>query len=163
MGRMLTLNPRKGRRAPAPLAVQPDHLAEVLRHVEVLAGALMGFRAMRLSGELTPALKGEREASCRRRAQHLLTFSERAAVINALKTRAEVRTRMEGRGCPLPPQHVDVVSFFQYKTSALARAMASLKCLVKQSKLPLDLGGIQLSAKQPRQWRSRPCSPCWRT
>ena len=123
---MLTLNPRKGRRAPAPLAVQPDHLAEVLRHVEVLAGALMGFRAMRLSGELTPALKGEREASCK----HLLTFSERAAVINALKTRAEVRTHMEGRGCPLPPQHV---------------------------------GGIQLSAKQPRQWRSRPCSPCWRT
>ena len=36
-------------------------------------GALMGFRAMRLSGELTPALKGEWEASCRRRAQHLLT------------------------------------------------------------------------------------------
>ena len=52
VGRMLTLN-----RAPAPLAVQPDHLAEVLRHVEVLVGALMGFRAMRLSGELTPALK----------------------------------------------------------------------------------------------------------
>ena len=76
VGRMLALNPRKGRRAPAPLAVQPDHLAEVLRHVEVLAGALMGFRAMRLSGELTPALKGEWEASCRRRAQHLLTFSD---------------------------------------------------------------------------------------
>ena len=70
VGRMLALNPRKGRRAPAPLAV---HLAEVLRHVEVLVGALMGFRAMRLSGELTPALKQEWEASCRRRAQHLLT------------------------------------------------------------------------------------------
>ena len=104
----------------------------------------MGFRAMRLSGELTPALKGEWEASCRRQAQHLLTFSERAAVINALKTRAEVRTHMEGRGCPLPPQHVDVDSFFQYRTSA--RAMASLKCLVKQSKLPLDVGAIQLSS-----------------
>ena len=47
---------------PRPLAVQPDHLAGVLRHVEVLVGALMGFRAMRLSGELTPTLKGEWEA-----------------------------------------------------------------------------------------------------
>ena len=129
-------------RMPAPLAVQPDHLAEVLRHVEVLAGAL-GFRAMRLSGELIPALKGEWEASCSRRAQHLLTFS--------IKTRAEVRTHMEGRGCPLPPQqHVDVDFFFQCRASAPARAMASLKCLVKQSKLPLDLGAIQLSAKQPK-------------
>ena len=38
VGRMLALNPRKGRRAPAPLAVQPDHLAEVLRHVESWQG-----------------------------------------------------------------------------------------------------------------------------
>ena len=103
----------------------------------------MGFRAMRLSGELTPALKGEWEASCRRRAQHLLTFSERAAVINALKTRAEVHThikRRKGLSSPSPACYADVDSFFQYRTSAPARAMASLKCLVKQSKLPLDLG-----------------------
>ena len=153
---MLTLNPRKGRRAPAPLAVQPDHLAEVLRHVEVLAGALMGFRAMRLSGELTPALKGEREASCRRRAQHLLTFSERAAVINALKTRAEVRTRMEGRGCPLPPQHVLFLSVQNFSTG---EGYGIIEVLGEA----VQAGGIQLSAKQPRQWRSRPCSPCWRT
>ena len=52
VGRMLALNPSKGRRAPAPLAVQPDHLAEVLRHVESWQGALTGFRAMRLSGKL---------------------------------------------------------------------------------------------------------------
>ena len=85
VGQVLPLNPKRGRRAPAPLAVCPDHPAEVLRHVEVLAGALMGFRAMRPTGELTQALKAEWEASCRRR-EHLVTSSERATISNALKT-----------------------------------------------------------------------------
>ena len=57
------------------------------------------------------------EASCRRRAQHLVTSSQRATIINALTTWAEVRAHMEGRGRPLPPQHVDVDSFF-FGTSA---------------------------------------------
>ena len=43
VGRVLPLNPKRGRRAPAPPEVCPDHPAEVLRHVEVLAGALMAF------------------------------------------------------------------------------------------------------------------------
>ena len=62
VGRMLALNPRKGWRAPAPLAVQLDHLAEVLRHVESWQGALMGFRATRLSGELTSRGSGKLHA-----------------------------------------------------------------------------------------------------
>ena len=119
------------RAAPAPLAVCPDHPAEVL---EVLAGALMGFRAMR----------SLQKALCRRRAQHFVTSSERATIINALKTWAELRSHMEGWSRPLPPQHVDVDSFFQCGT---ARAVASLRWLVKQAKLPLDLSAVQLLAR----------------
>ena len=63
VGRMPALNPRKGRRAPAPLAVQPDHLAEVLRHVESWQGALMGFRAMRLSEQVGSFMQAASAAS----------------------------------------------------------------------------------------------------
>ena len=119
----------------------------------------MGFRAMRLSGELTPALKGEWEASCRRRAQHLLTFLERAAVINALKTRAEVRTHMEERGCPLPPQHVDVDS--------TGEGYGIIEVLGEAVQAAVEPGGdpaLGEAAQAGRlHWRSRPCSPCWRT
>ena len=105
VGRMLALNARKGRRAPAPgRAAGPSCWGSAAYGGP--GGGADGLSCHEAVRGVDPGPQGG-VGSFVQAAKHLLTFSERAAVINALKT----RHGWKGLSSPSPSMWMSTLSF----------------------------------------------------
>eukprot|EP00434_Breviolum_minutum_P039089 symbB.v1.2.034695.t1/scaffold4526.1/size39880/1 len=93
--------------------------------------AVSGLGALRPGGELTPSLRADWEASCRRLAQAMVTASEPVTISNALMTVSELEMWMQTRQRSLVPGLIDLDNFVHQGTPAPTRSLNALRWLSK--------------------------------
>ena len=141
----------------AARVIEGDHRGSVRPSSSVAASALARHRGVRLtpreprlglvlqqagalrpSGHVSTLLRAEWQAACRRLGQQLTKRAEKVTVQNALRTWAELEGFLQRCSSRRPP--------------APARSLASLRWILNQAKVNMDLQMIQL----PRRVASRP-------
>ena len=87
----------------------------------------------------------------RRMAQHLVTKSDKATIVNAVRTFTELSWFLLERQRPFPPEELDLRSFVSIGTAGPVRAVNSLRWISKNGLLrwPVDnVGQVQLSTSR---------------
>ena len=102
--------------------------------------------AFKPAGILTDALRSEWKQTCRRIAEKKVQDAEKATVDRVVTTWLELRSFLEGKGRPAPPEVVDLDQFLQH-TTAPARALQALKWMNKNAQQDMDLSNWQVPSK----------------
>lgn len=133
----------------APVRLKENVLASpeaIVRRVDSLAAVWIRLGALRPGGELTPSLRADWEASCRRLAQAMVTASEPVTISNALLTVSELETWMQARQRNLPPGLIDLDNFVHQGTPAPTRSLNALRWLSKHGDLAWPLHRVTVPA-----------------
>ena len=133
----------------APVRLKENVLASpeaIVRRVDSLAAVWIRLGALRPGGELTPSLRADWEASCRRLAQAMVTASEPVTISNALMTVSELETWMQARQRNLPPGLIDLDNFVHQGTPAPTRSLNALRWLSKHGDLAWPLHRVTVPA-----------------
>lgn len=100
---------------------------QVLLRAEALCKAFSQAKVMRPQGELIPERHAQWQSALDTLAKKKVTEAERATVVNALKSWAELKTYMEQKDRIFPPDALDIYGFLQAGTGGAYRAYHSLK------------------------------------
>ena len=133
----------------APVRLKENVLSSpeaIVRRVDSLAAVWIRLGALRPGGELTPSLRADWEASCRRLAQAMVTASEPVTISNALMTVSELETWMQARQRNLPPGLIDLDNFVHQGTPAPTRSLNALRWLSKHGDLAWPLHRVTVPA-----------------
>jgi hypothetical protein len=142
-----------------PKAINVDkNLSEaVQKRVNGLVSMFIGMGAYKPAGILTDNLKVEWKQTCRRIAEKKVKDAEKATIDRVVNTWLELRSFLQSRGRPAPPEMVDLDQFLNH-TQAPSRALLALKWMNKNADLELELGNLQVPAT-PRATGQRGQAP----
>ena len=117
-----------------PKAINVDkNLSEaVQKRVNGLVSMFIGMGAYKPAGILTDNLKVEWKQTCRRIAEKKVKDAEKATIDRVVNTWLALRSFLQSRGRPAPPEMVDLDQFLNH-TQAPSRALQALKWMNKNA------------------------------
>ena len=126
--------------------VEKNYSEAIQKRINGMVSMFLGMGAFKPAGILTDALRSEWKQTCQRIAEKKVQDAEKATVDRVVTTWLELRSFLEGRGRPAPPEVVDLDQFLQH-TTAPARALQALKWMNKNAQQEMDLSNLQVPAK----------------
>ena len=123
----------------------------IMRRVQSLTDVFYAAGTLKPQGTLDHDMEQEWLTELRRMAQHLVTKSDKATIVNAVRTFAELSWFLMERKRPFPPEELDLRSFLATGTAGPVRAVNSLRWISKNGLLrwPVDnIGQVQLSTSR---------------
>ena len=115
----------------------------VAKRIRGLTSLFLGIGAFKPAGILTDPLKAEWKQTCTRIAEKKVQDSEKVTLDKVVNTWIELRSFLESRGQPAPPEVVDFDQFLQH-TNAPSRALQALKWINKNADQDMDLANLQV-------------------
>ena len=154
---------RSGLRPQSRLRLRPgpDQPEQVQLRVNGLRKAFREAGALRPVESMDAARTALWGEQLDRLAKEVVTLAEpvTVTVLNGLKTWTELRTYLEEKERPFPPDHLDIYGYLKDGAKAPARAHASLRWFVKQGKLAWDVGVATPAPRQERRPNEQACAP----
>jgi len=131
------------KRKPRAINVDKNISEAVQKMVNGLVSMFLGMGSYKPAGILTDTLKAEWKQTCRRIAEKKVQDAEKATIDRVANTWLELRSLLESRGRPAPPEMVDLDQYLNH-TQAPARAFQALKWRNKNANQELDLSNLQV-------------------
>ena len=131
------------KKKPKTINVDKNVSEAVSKRIKGLTSLFLGMGAFKPAGILTDSLKAEWKQTCTRIAEKKVQDSEKATLDRVVNTWIELRSFLEGRGRPAPPDVVDLDQFLQH-TNAPSRALQALKWINKNADQNMELSNLQV-------------------
>ena len=123
----------------------------IMRRVQSLTDVFAAAGTLKPQGTMDHDMEQEWVTELRRVAQHLVTKSDKATIVNAVRTFTSLSWFLLERKRSFPPEELDLRSFVATGTAGPVRAVNSLRWISKDGLLrwPVDIiGQVQLSTSR---------------